>query len=140
MPETVEEWIAELEAADKLTPDAMVAEAVDPDHVAHSQFEWDDTAAAHAHRLHQARQLVARYTVTVESGSGKDTRIRAYVNVPSEGRYMRTDRATSNPAWRDEIIEDAKRAARYFTQKYKSLGDEALITLVAEALQEAEAA
>lgn len=135
MPETVEEWIAELEAADKLTPETMVAEAIDPDHVAHGQFEWDDSAAAHAHRLWQARQLVARYTVTIESGSGRDTRIRAYVNVPSEGRYMRTDRAAANPAWRDELIAEAKRAARYFTVKYKSLGDQALLDLVAEALK-----
>jgi hypothetical protein len=43
----------------------VVADASDPSSPCHTYFEWDDTEAAHSHRLQQARQLIRRVKVIV---------------------------------------------------------------------------
>jgi hypothetical protein len=67
------EWLAGIERAGRLTPEEVVEHARDPDCPGHGFFEWDDSKAAHKHRLDQARELLAKrvviksetYTVTV---------------------------------------------------------------------------
>lgn len=67
------DWLAGLEQQGRLTPDMVVEHARDPESPAHDWFEWDDSKAAHKHRLEQARELLAKrvvirsesYTVTV---------------------------------------------------------------------------
>jgi hypothetical protein len=67
------EWLASIERAGRLTPEEVVDHARDPDCPGHGFFEWDDSKAAHKHRLDQARELLAKrvviksesYTVTV---------------------------------------------------------------------------
>ena len=39
-------------------PDEFVASASDPSHPAHQWFVWDDSKAAHSHRIWQARQFI----------------------------------------------------------------------------------
>jgi hypothetical protein len=50
----------------ELKPGDAVEEAEPEDAVLHNHFEWDDSVAAHEHRLGQARQLI-RSVVVVES-------------------------------------------------------------------------
>ena len=52
------EIFEKLEKKGQLTPDAVVAEAASPDSPLHDKFEWDDSVAAHNHRLYQARKLI----------------------------------------------------------------------------------
>lgn len=49
----------------KVTPNWIVAESTDPSSVLHSAFEWDDTKAANAHRVQQARILINNIEVII---------------------------------------------------------------------------
>lgn len=63
----VEEEDAVLQHMDRrgeIDPNSIIETARDPRHVLHKKFEWDDTKAAHQHRLNQARQLIRAVVVT----------------------------------------------------------------------------
>lgn len=49
----------------RLTPDAVVEAASEPEHPLHNRFEWNDTIAAHSNRLATARRLIAYAQVKV---------------------------------------------------------------------------
>lgn len=86
-----------------LTPEAVVADATSPTSVLHSCFEWDDTKAAHQHRLDQARGLIRiRMTTVVD-----EVEVRA----PS---YLRTPGAESKDQGYTSTLKlrDDKEAAR----------------------------
>lgn len=48
-----------------LLPDAIVAAAKKKDSVLHPLFEWNDSKAAHAHRIDQARALVRTIKIDI---------------------------------------------------------------------------
>ncbi len=52
----------------KRTASHVVEMAVRPASPLHKFFEWNDTTAAHQHRLHQARQLFQSYTIIYSDG------------------------------------------------------------------------
>lgn len=57
--EVIEQRLRELhDQNDGLTPDIVLADAAAPESPLHSEFEWDDEAAGHQHRLDQARALI----------------------------------------------------------------------------------
>jgi hypothetical protein len=60
--------LAELDSEDRLTPDDVIKAAQDKESPLHAQFEWDNTAAAHAYRQAQARELIRSFRVTVQIG------------------------------------------------------------------------
>ena len=53
----------------RITPEMVVDAARDPNSPLHSAFEWDDAQAAHEHRLAQARVLLRRVRVEVETST-----------------------------------------------------------------------
>ena len=55
----------------KLTAEAVVSAAAAPKHPLHDFFEWDDTAAGHEWRLHQARMLIAQVRVVITTSTKK---------------------------------------------------------------------
>ena len=57
---------------------SVVEEASDPEHLLHESFEWDEAAAATAHRLTQARGLITRAKIRVVTESGDDYDVRAF--------------------------------------------------------------
>jgi hypothetical protein len=63
--EEAKERLQELAAGGRLTPDMVVNDAEDPSSPLHKYFEWDESRAAHAYRLDQARRLIARVRVCV---------------------------------------------------------------------------
>jgi hypothetical protein len=63
-----------------LTPEGVVETATDPANPLHHAFEWDDSKAAHEHRLSQARGLI-RAVVVVEEGKPSSP---MYVHVRTE--------------------------------------------------------
>lgn len=127
-----------LEAEDKLTTDEVLARATDPASPLHTHFEWDDVAAAHEHRLDQARKLIARYKVVKIDRSGGEIRVRKYTHVGSIGRYQSTDRVlTSDLA--AEVRERARRDLETWKAKYRHLGAY-LEALLEEAAGEVKAA
>lgn len=65
----------------RLTPEAVLAAAKDPDSPLHGHFEWDDGKAAAEHRLHQARTLIRSVKVEFRIDR-KIVRTVAYVRDP----------------------------------------------------------
>lgn len=49
----------------RLTPDAVLEAARDPESPLHECFTWNDSVAAHEHRLDQARRLITSVTLQV---------------------------------------------------------------------------
>lgn len=65
----------------ELTPAAVVEESRPSTAPLHSQFEWNDKAAAHEHRLSQARSLIRAVYVVLEPNA---TPTPQYVHVQTE--------------------------------------------------------
>ena len=105
--------LADLHRRDgKLTEGSVLAEAVDPGSVLHDSFEWDDGAAAHAHRLSQARFLVRRFRVRIEVGSAEElrvTKVRAFVHDGEAGSYAPVGDVMADPVRRDALLERTRR-------------------------------
>lgn len=58
--------IQKLEQNGRCTPRRVLAAARSPDSPLHPYFEWDDTVAAEAHRIEQARALIRRIKIEIE--------------------------------------------------------------------------
>lgn len=74
--DAVVEALRQLERNGKIDPHDVIDEARDPDSVLHSHFEWDDTKAAEAYRMDQARTLIrsVRFEVIYEDRVFKPVR------------------------------------------------------------------
>lgn len=104
-----------------LEPEQVVNYAADPSTLLHSRFTWDDDAASHLWRLHQARNLI-RVVVTIEKRT--NTEIRAFVSLSSdreEGGYRLMTTVLNNKGMRQQMLEDAKRELVLFREKYSML-------------------
>lgn len=66
MQQFIRAHIAKLAADNNgtLTPDLIVEDARNPSSPLHEEFEWDDTVAAHQHRLSQARTVIRTIHIT----------------------------------------------------------------------------
>lgn len=123
----------ELQGGGRLTPNAVLEDAKDPDSPLHDSFEWDDEKAAHAHRIEQARALITSVRVVQRTDK---TAVRAvfYVRDPSaendEQGYVSTSTLRSDQDMAREAVvaeftrvADALRRAREIA-KALDLGDE----------------
>jgi len=134
LPDPVLQELLDLEAADKLDAESIVARAADPDNPLHARiFYEDDSTAAHQRRLDLARHLVRRFKITLETGSGQVT-YRRFTHVRSAGRAMSTERAVVD--FRAEVLAAAKRDLETFRLKYKVLGSDTLLGIAREILGE----
>ena len=70
-----------LQQRGKLNPHDVIAEAQDPGHPLHGQFEWADSIAAAKYRLLQAEALIRRVRVKI---TYETARLRIPVYVKSE--------------------------------------------------------
>lgn len=115
-----------LEDADgMLMPERVVEFASNPDTALHSRFTWDDTEAAKAHRLWQARVLIR---VVVREVPNTDTRepIRTYVSLGSDrkrdgGGYRTLVSVMEDDELRAELLAQAKAEARRWADRYRDL-------------------
>ena len=112
-----------------ITPARVLEVSRSEDALLHPCFEWDDTKAAEAHRLNQARLLIGNLIrVTVKESEDEDIsiepqRIRAFVNVSNEahaerGRFKPIITALSEGGSRRMVLENARRDALLFREKY----------------------
>lgn len=111
----------------RLTPEIVVADARHRGSPLHSLFEWDDTAAAEAYRLWQARHLLKSVTVVYRDVTPKRSTypIRAFVNVKSveedtddDRIYISTARGMKDEQYREQIIAQALREAETWRSRY----------------------
>lgn len=88
----------------------------------HKLFEWDDTKAAEKYRLHQATVIIASIRVTVIEEENEPIVTRAFVQCgQTPGGYLNIEKALSEEDTKRQVLEEAKKEARWFVSKYESL-------------------
>lgn len=119
------EFIRSRSADGILQAEDVVEFARDERTALHAEFEWDDSVAAHQHRLEQARKII-RLTVTViDSPAGQQT-VRMYASCDSDrvqpgGGYRSLVDVMSNDDLRDQLLHAALRDLRTVRRKYQQL-------------------
>lgn len=134
----------------KLTAELVVEDARDPKSPLHSYFTWDDTEAGAKWRLWEAQHMIRSVKVEYTTRENKPVLIRGFFNVQSNGHgpingeesdvenrryYVTSDRALSNPSYREQLLADAASDAKTFRNKYAALTE---LVHVFEALDEFE--
>jgi len=106
----------------------VLADARDEGSPLHPYFEWDDTAAAEAHRLAQASALIRRVRVEVITvPDAPPIKVRAFVarrelsasaDTGEAGSYVAIEHVAGQTAWeaslRDNIQRDLVRVKRKY--------------------------
>lgn len=90
------------EEHDGLTPSLVLEAAASPTSSLHDHFEWNDSLAASQWRLTQARQLISKVRIRIESRP--EVRVRAYVSIEdgNSRRYMHASRVTADEVMREQ--------------------------------------
>jgi hypothetical protein len=91
-----------------------------PESALHGQFQWDDTSAAHAYRLWQARELITH--VEVEYPDGKVRQV--YVSpMPNRGNigYVALVDVLSNKGKREQFLAQALAEYERLGERYRDL-------------------
>ena len=93
-----------------LTPEIIVQAAQNEDNPLHNQFDWNDSSAAHKHRLDIARQLLRAVRFEVRTTKHVFNAVPSYIHNPSadyfEQSYINietTDRETKREVLLDEV-------------------------------------
>jgi hypothetical protein len=112
-----------------LTPDQVLAAAARTNSPLHGYFTWDDTEAAKAWRLHQARQLIASVKVQLIGPTGPQEPIRAWVSVQTdEGRtYRALPALLADPTSRNDLLAAARRELERVRRQYGQLEELAAV-------------
>lgn len=104
-----------------LRPVDVVAAARSKSSPLHDSFEWDDSKAAQAHRLEQARYLIR---FTIEKVGPEEKNIRAYVSLRSDREdgdsYRSLREVVSAKPLRDELLRQALSEADAWRKRYES--------------------
>ena len=119
-----------------LLPKDVVEFAEDKKTALHSEFCWDDKQCGIAHRLWQARQIIAVVVVIIPESTEP---VRAYVNLTKgrffEGGYKSTVAVLKNPKLREQMLEDAFKEFDRLRIKYSKLVELKEIFEVVEAVK-----
>lgn len=120
----------------ELTPEDVLADAKNNNSPLHSFFEWDDSAAAHQHRLNQARGLIRTIVAVYTHDDKPATRMRAYVHINDNAapHYRETSHAMSVKATRDMVLQSAWREFQSWRRRYADLREFAEIFDAADAV------
>lgn len=99
----------------KLTPQAVVDEARNPEHPLHACFDWDDETAAEAWRLEQARTLIRSVRVEITTEERTISTVY-YVRDPEKGAgeqgYVELPKLKRKPDLaREALVAEFARAA-----------------------------
>lgn len=97
-----QELLALYERDGAITPEAVLTEARDPASPLHHRFEWDDSAAAEAHRRSQAQNLIREVKIQVVTTPDlPPVFVRAFVHIPHD------DTPTTDATITDTEVEPA---------------------------------
>jgi hypothetical protein len=119
------EFIRSRSADGILQAEDVVEFARDERTALHGEFEWNDDAAAHQHRLWQARQLIRLTVTVVDSPAGQQT-VRMYASCDSDrvqpgGGYRSLVEVMGNEELREQLLSAAFRELRTVRRKYQQL-------------------
>ena len=141
LKDRIEEELRELAATHGgvIPPRAVVDFARDPETALHSKFTWDDSDAAEAWRLHQARQVI-RLHVDVIAASSEP--VRTFVSLTPDrskagGGYRLMVDVLANDEMREQMIHDATAELRRVRLKYKHLHELAEVWTAVEHAEQA---
>jgi len=105
-----------------ITPATVVKDAKSKSSPLHNAFEWNNAKAADAHRLFQARNLIASIEVVYEEAESVGP-VRAFVSVRAESGenfdYQSTREAMTVPEMREMVLSRALREAHEWMRRYK---------------------
>ena len=105
-----------------LRPADVVDEARNPDSILHRAFEWDDTVAAEAYRIQQAKELIRVQVVVIEN---RQEPVRAFVSLSrdrlTDGGYRITADVLNDRDLYREMLLDAADELRSFQRKYNRI-------------------
>lgn len=112
-----------------LIAEQVVEVAKDEDNPLHKYFQWDDTEAAHAYRLSQARQLISAMVTLIPNVKRP---VVAYVSLRAdrqypEGGYHALVDVLSDREQREELLSEALDDLRTWERKYKILNELSII-------------
>lgn len=108
----------------RLETEAVVAAASHKDHTLHPFFTWDDSEAAQAHRLWQARSLISSVRITYSTETSEEPRrVSAFVNIRDANKphYVSTMDAMSNDNQRKLVVRRAWEELAAFRRRYAEL-------------------
>lgn len=90
----------------RIKPERLVEAARNPDHPCHADFEWNDSKAAHKHRLETAKELI-RQIKTIVVYEDRKIVSPAYVHDPRTlSDYIETARVAKSGTVSKRVLED----------------------------------
>ena len=108
------------ENAGLIHPSDVVMRAREPDSPMHSWFEWDDSEAAEAYRLEQARRLLRVYVIELPRESLDP--VRAFVSLTPDrvtgGGYRAIGSVLSDEERSKQLLMDALRELRAMQRRF----------------------
>jgi hypothetical protein len=113
-----------------LTPEALLERARSANAATHAYFEWDDTKAAHQHRLGQAGELIRSIAIDISRSNIEPAKpIRAFVSVERGGErsYTSTVHAMSDADLRRQILQRAWDDLEAWRERHRELTEFARI-------------
>lgn len=114
-----------------LSPETVIKAARNPASVLHSQFEWNNSKAAHQYRLWQARHLL-RVVVEIISDGKNKTPVNVFVSLTPDrdgcrGGYRQTVDVVSDKVLYNTMLSNALDELKTFRNKYQFIKELAVI-------------
>lgn len=102
-----------------LTPESLLEYSKDASSIFYPLFEWDNEAAAHKHRLQQARLLINNVKITIIS-DGETQNIGAYEIIRDEsgGGYKNIEALTQSDV--EYVKESTMKTLKQISSKMKT--------------------
>lgn len=133
----------------EITPEDVLKSAKSKKSKIHDCFEWDDTKAAHAHRVTQARYILRKVTVIIKNDE-EEIETRAFVNIKrdesgeltqnafdfSKSSYVSITAAMESDPLKAYTLDRALIELDNFAKRYKSLKE---LSKVFEAVKKVKA-
>lgn len=119
-----------------VTPQDVVDDAAKMSSPLHDYFEWDDTEAAAAYRIEQAKMLIRSIAVTIVSENKPVIRqffsVSPTPNMETKATkvYISLDKVMSDSDRRREVVEFALRELRGWTTRYAQYAELSKLTQV----------
>lgn len=124
----------------KLYPKDVVERAKDESSSLHSYFEWDDEAAAHQHRLSQARTLIT-LVVDIMEVDAKIVEVPVYMSKKEDriakGGYTETKMLLKTQTGREKILETALWELEAFERRYAAFSELTDVFVASKAFRKA---
>jgi hypothetical protein len=110
----IKQELEEIAASDPdgvLRPEAVVDFARNPKCELHKHFTWNDSEAAAAYRLTQARQIIRVQVTYLDPGDGQEMSVRAYASLspPPQGYSQTADLLATKRGRRDLMLKILER-------------------------------